>query len=127
MSKAKAPEWMVDAAQAALVVLNRKEAQIVADAICQAIQDNPRVPTEEQIDEIMVKSHLDGLSNFGRRLLKNGIDIFQRRYMFRSEPEVPEDKLCAAIQITVAGSCDVRRCVREDGHGGEHEYGKASK
>ena len=81
------------------VVLTGAEDQIVADAICQAIQDNPIVPTDEQADRLWaVALELRSEKNETTHAAKNLSIEFQRRYMFAPpEPEAPEDPLAGLI------------------------------
>ena len=92
MRKAKAPEWMVRALEEALldvdVVLPGAQDQIVADAICQAIQDNPQVVTGKDLDDCLTAGeHM----STRHHQLQASLGYFQKHVLFRSEPEVPEE------------------------------------
>ncbi len=97
MSKAKAPEWMVDAAQSALTREgcqgSRLSSQRVADAICQAIQDNFPKPTDEEMRALINRTLAFPKDHVPNPDFKWGFNIGVRwanESLFRSEPEVPE-------------------------------------
>ncbi len=93
MSKAKAPEWMVEAAWSKVKGFYPGSPipewfRYQCDAICQAIQDSPRELSRDEMRGIRAGCPYD----------KATVDAwawafseFQRSYMFRAEPDVPEE------------------------------------